>query len=280
MEQAQEILARMLNLGHTSEPPKPVEIERRKAESVNATFGKLDKQDGYNCPLCKNKGYIMRAVEEDNAWHMVASDCKCKKIRLSIQRMRRSGLQNMIHDYTFDSFQAGEPWQQKLKSAAIDYVKSQEGWFFIGGQSGSGKTHICTAICRELLLAEKEVLYMLWRDEIVRLKSLVTDTEPYETEIRRYKTVDVLYIDDLFKSGKGAGETMQRPTAADINIAFEILNFRYNSRLLTVISSECTISDLLEIDEATAGRILERAMVFNLLPDRSRNWRLRKANTV
>lgn len=280
MEQAQEVIARILNLGHTSEPPESGVMERMKAESVNASSGELDKQDGYNCPLCRNKGYIMQAVAEDENWRVVAAECKCQKTRRSLRRMQRSGLKNIIRDYTFAKFETPELWQQRIKEAAMAYAQSPDGWFFIGGQSGSGKTHICTAICRELLLAEKEVLYMLWRDDIVRLKALVTDAAQYGQAIGQYKQIEVLYIDDLFKTGKGVDAAMQKPTAADVNIAFEVLNYRYNNNLPTVISSECAIGDLMDIDEALAGRIIERAKAFSLRPDRSRNWRLRNATEL
>ncbi len=280
MEQAQEVIARILNSGHTSEPPEPGVMERMRAESVNASSGELDQQDGYNCPLCRNKGYIMQAVAENGNWRIVASECRCQKTRRSLRRMQRSGLKNIIRDYTFAKFETPEQWQQRIKEAAIAYAQSPDGWFFIGGQSGSGKTHICTAICRELLLAEKEVLYMLWRDDIVRLKALVTDAEQYGQAIGQYKQVEVLYIDDLFKTGKGVDTAMQKPTSADVNIAFEVLNYRYNNNLPTVISSECAIGDLMDIDEALAGRIIERAKAFSLRPDRSRNWRLRNATEL
>lgn len=280
MEQAQEVIARILSTGHTSKPPEPGVMEQMKAKSANDAYGELDKQDGYNCPICRNKGYIMRAVSEDGEWRLVSTDCKCQKTRRSLRRMQRSGLKNIIRDYTFTRFETPEEWQQRIKEAAMDYAKNPDGWFFIGGQSGSGKTHICTAICRELLLAGREVLYMLWRDDIVRLKALVTDAGQYGQSIGQYKQAEVLYIDDLFKTGRGVDTAMQKPTAADVNIAFEIVNSRYNNNLPTVISSECAIGDLMDIDEALAGRIIERAKAFSLRPDRSRNWRLRNATEL
>ena len=146
--------------------------------------------------------------------------------------------------------------------------------------SGCGKTHICTAICREFLLHESEVVYMLWRDDIVRIKAAITDSEEYSGEIQRYKQAETLYIDDLFKTGRGQDDSgMQKPTAADINVAFEILNYRYNNKLPTIISSECTMSELLKIDEAIAGRIVECAspMVLAVRPDKGKNYRLKKA---
>ena len=52
-------------------------------------------------------------------------------------------------------------------------------------------------------------------------------------------------------------------TDADINLAFEILNARYNDPMLrTVISSELPVEKILAIDEAVGGRIVERARGF------------------
>jgi DNA replication protein DnaC len=190
-------------------------------------------------------------------------------------------LKDIIKDYTFDKFVASEPWQKSIKAAAMDYADNPEGWFFLGGQSGAGKTHLCTAICREFLLAGKRVMYMLWRDEIVKLKAMVNDSDEYRELIDRYKHADVLYIDDLFKTGKDKDNIVQKPTAADVNVAFEIINYRYNNHdLKTIISSECTEDELLDIDEAIGGRIYERAKTFTIAKNRERNYRIKKAVTL
>ena len=253
-------------------------MERWKAASFNNSEGSLNVEDDYNCTVCKNKGLVMRAEFTKNGyWTTVSSECKCMSVRRTIKRMQRSGLKNIIRDYTFQKYETTEEWQKTIRGAAMAYSKAPEGWFFIGGQSGSGKTHICTAICREFLLSGQAVKYMLWRDEVVKLKDLVTEYEQYTALIDQYKKVPVLYIDDLFKTGRAADGQKQRPTGGDVNVAFEILNYRYNDpKLLTILSSECTISDILDIDEAVGGRIFERAKTaFSLKPDRSRNYRLR-----
>jgi DNA replication protein DnaC len=134
------------------------------------------------------------------------------------------------------------------------------------GSVGSGKTHLCTAICGALLDQGKFVRYMLWRDESVKLKAIVNDGE-YEAEIKPLKNCQVLYIDDLFKGGA---------TAADIKLAFEILNSRYNRRLTTIISCEKTPEELLAIDEALGSRIYERSKGNCVVIHGSKNWRLRK----
>ena len=279
MDRLQEILSRLGNMGTTFEQMTPLEYEQFKVDGLNNTVGNRNGEDGYDCPVCKNKGYIIKlAVYEDGSFQQVCTDCKCVEIRNSIMRMKRSGLKDIIKDYTFDKFQDTEPWQKTIKAAAMEYAKDPEGWFFLGGQSGAGKTHLCTAICREFLLAGKRVKYMLWRDDVVKIKGAVTDSEEYSKLIDQYKTIDVLYIDDLFKTGKDKDNTVQKPTGADVNVAFEIINYRYNNpKLLTIISSELTEDELIDIDEAIGGRIYERAKAFTIGKSRDRNYRIKGA---
>ena len=67
-------------------------------------------------------------------------------------------------------------------------------------------------------------------------------------------------MDDLFKSEKG-----KVPTSADINIAFEILNARYQDPTkITILSSERIIRELMSIDEAIASRIYQMSQGFYL----------------
>ena len=280
MDRMQEILAN-LGLATTFEKMTPRDYEQFKVDGLNNTVGNRNEEDGYNCDICKNKGYVVKLVENCDSFSHAITDCKCVEIRNSIMRMKRSGLKDIIKDYTFDKFLDNEPWQKSLKSAAMEYAKNPEGWFFLGGQSGAGKTHLCTAICREQLHAGKRVIYMLWRDEIVKLKAMVNESDEYRDLIDKYKTAEVLYIDDLFKTGRGQDNTVQKPTAADVNVAFEIINYRYNNPgMITIISSECTEDELLDIDEAIGGRIYERAKAFSIAKNRARNYRMKKAVTI
>ena len=265
-----------------TEPLSDTRTEEQTAkdreEAFNSSPGDLNAEE-YDCAVCRNKGTVMKAVKREDSWDCVYSPCKCLKTRATIRNIKNSGLKDIIKDYTFDKFTAAEDWQKTLKSGAVKYADNPEGWFFIGGQSGAGKTHICAAICRKLLLEGKAVRYMLWRDEISKLKSNINIPEIYGPLTDELKNAEILFIDDLFKTGKADNGSRQRPTSADINTAFEILNYRYcNSKLPTVISSECTINDIIDIDEALSGRIFEKAGVnaFNISPDRGKNYRLKK----
>lgn len=280
MDRIQEILAKQ-GLD-TMFDISPKDYEQFKVDSMNETVGDRNLKDGYNCDLCKNKGFIAELVEKpDGSFTHTCVVCRCEPVRRSIMRMKRSGLKNIISDYTFDKFVAKEPWQIAIKNAAVEYAKNPAGWFFLCGQSGAGKTHLCTAICREFLLGGRSVQYMLWRDDVTQIKAAVTDSAEYSAMMDKFKRADVLYIDDLFKTGKAPDGSTLKITGGDINVAFEIINFRYNNPdLLTIISSELSEDELMDIDEAIGGRIYERSKALSIAKDRSRNYRLRKAVTL
>lgn len=192
--------------------------------------------------------------------------------RRSLKRIERSGLKGALVSYTFDAFETSEPWQVEMKRKAREFLADSAGkWFMAAGSVGSGKSHICTAICGELLNAGLEVRYMRWRDDGGRIKAAVNDNEEYSRLIEPLKTVRVLYIDDLFKTQAG-----KEVTAGDVNLAFELLDHRYaDRRLITVLSSEKTIGDILNIDEAVGSRIFERCRDYYVQLDGQKNWRLR-----
>jgi DNA replication protein DnaC len=259
-----ESLSEILNNISMTEPVSADEWELKQIEWENSRHGSLD---GYDCTECLNRGYI--AVLKDIG--KVASVCKCMEVRKSLRNIEKSGLKLLMDKYTLDTFTTNEPWQKSLKDKAVEYIEyPDEKWFAIFGQTGCGKTHICTAIAGEFLRKSIPVYYMLWNTKIKSLRATVNDGEEHENEVRRLQTIEVLYIDDMFKCKQGA-----EPSDSDVRLAFEILNARYNARLKTLISSEYTIERLVEIDSAIAGRINEMGGRFirNIEPDESRNYR-------
>ena len=203
------------------------------------------------------------------------------KIRRCVWEMEKSGLKNIIKEKTFESFNAVQEWQKAIKTGAMSYADKLDGWLLFCGQSGSGKTHLCTAVCRRRLLSGDEVRYMPWRDKVAELKAMSLDSERRGVIIRGYKTAQILYIDDLYKVGKAADGT-STPTGADVSLAFEIINHRYINHLPTIISTEKTPQELVEIDEATGSRVIEMAggNVYSIGRDQKRNYRLRGVVSV
>ena len=245
---------------------------QRECNVMNSVPGDLT---GYDCPKCLNRGVIFKA----DGNYIVSSECHCMEIRRSIWNIEKSGIKNLLDRCTFENFQAADEWQKDLKAGAQRFLSDNQGkWFYAGGQVGCGKTHICTAMCGEFLKQGKAVKYMLWRDEVVKLKSNVNEGGEYQRLIMPFKVAPVLYVDDFFKTMDELGGSKKRPTQGDINAAFEILNYRYiNQNLITIISSERSIDDLLDCDEATGSRIYQRTKdyCFYFRPDKQKNYRLR-----
>ena len=266
-----EILAEM-QLKYDVELPDLTEEQwqQKKIDDYNATVGKLDEVDGLNCNECKNKGHMLVLDEE---YREAYRECKCMKTRATLRRARNSGLGDILTDYTFDKFIVTEEWQKNIKETAQAFCNDDDvKWFYIGGQSGSGKSHLCTAIAAHYIKAGKNVKYMIWISEAKKLKALVNDIS-YQTEINKYKDVQVLYIDDFLKV-----DDNERPTGADMKLALEIINHRLLSKeKITIISSERPINELIDYDEATMGRLFQQTGNYKLSiqKDRSRNYRLR-----
>ena len=275
LTQIGELLRRAI--GHpTEETTSDVNIDdytQRRIERYNKETGKLNLEDGYNCNKCMNRGYTAKAVKRGDMWYERFDECSCMKVRQSIARMKASGLEKSIRDQRLDTFKADAPWQAAMLEAAKAYLEDgvQSGaWLYIGGQAGSGKTHICTAVARELLLSGHEVRYVIWEQIKKELKAIINEPE-YADAMGKLERCEILYIDDLFKPVKD-----MEPTKADMQIAFELFNYRYANRMPTIISSELVFDDIYAIDQATEGRIRERCGdKYNVMVERedSRNMR-------
>lgn len=222
----------------------------------------------YDCPKCQNRGHFF-GLQGGN---YIITPCSCMVMRQAGQRLRKSGLAELVENCTFAKFETPAAWQQHAKKLAEDFTHQTGKWFFIGGAVGSGKTHLCTAICGELILKGIDARYMLWRDDSRVLKSNINRDDLFAPRMNELKNIPVLYIDDLFKSKRGA-----ITTDADVSIAFELLNFRYNnSNSITIISSEKTLEQIGAIDEAIASRIEQRARAYILeIRGNEKNWRAR-----
>ena len=230
-----------------------------RAAIANGLSGNLGELD---CPKCRNKGWVAYNDGDSIAYEK----CDCMPHRAALKRIRKSGLSALLEDYRLDNYETPEPWQESALAKARQYTENPGAhWLYIFGPPGTGKSHLCTGICGALLETGQGVRYMLWRDESRDLKAIVNDSAAYNTVMYDLKSADILYIDDFLKGGTGD---------ADKRLAFELLNSRYNSRRPTLISSELSINNVLDWDEAIGSRIYERAKGY-VIHANGQNWRLR-----
>lgn len=205
------------------------------------------------CEKCKDSGFIL--VTRNG--YEVAMRCDCYEKSMSLLRLRKSGISEEFQKKGFKEFDCkGIASLQDAKEIAIQYYQNflenetnRQNSIVFCGQPGSGKTHLGMAICNNLLnVCHVGVTYMAYRNAITRIKQVVRDKENYYAELNPYCNARLLYIDDLFK-----GST----TEADLNIIYELVNFRYMNNKPMIISTEKSQGELVDIDEAIGSRILE-----------------------
>lgn len=248
------------------------EMLKQQIEAFNLREGTLTD---YDCPVCHNKGSVLKLVynETFNEYREVMCQCECMKKRAIIKRAKESGLGDYIHK-RIEDYIATEDWQKDIKQKAIDYIKENDDkWFVMLGQSGSGKTLICSIIANYLLMS-RNVMYITWTDFISQLKRdmMGDNSNEVTTYLDNIKKCDVLFIDELLK----------KYNDTDLKYIIEIINYRYTNNLKTIITSERLLDELIDIDEATFSRVIEMAgkYVSFVKKDKTKNYRLKSMPQV
>lgn len=239
-----------------------LERQRKGIEVIDIT---------YDCELCHDCGFVALdfkgnrhpATSIPSSEHVAISVCNCK-IREGIRtNMQYSGLDLSEYDKkTLKTFKQDTTEAKEMYALALKFLAEHKpqgiGYF---GKSGTGKTHICIAICHELALRNIQHRYFNYRTDIQILKQLKYEYEEYSKKMNDYKSCSVLYIDDLFKLVKNnRGEVDQQ----ELQIMFEIINARYMNKKTIIVSSEYTVNEIKDIDEATGGRIYEMLNGFGM----------------
>lgn len=216
--------------------------------------------DSYTCPYCKDDGFITYRNEDG---YDVSMECECSKRKRLERKLRKSGITlGEFESKTLDSFKADNPEAAEMKSMAVKYLGDPKalgiGYF---GKSGTGKTHICIAICQEFMRNRGvDCRYFSYRADMQKLlRSYYEDS--YWQQVDELCAVPVLYIDDLLKFAKSArGEVLE----SELRIAYDIINTRYINKRRTIFSSEYTVNEILDIDEALGSRIYSMVKPYGM----------------
>ena len=227
----------------------------------------------YECENCRDVGFIF-THRSGVDW---AEECECTIKKNMLESLKTCGLsESKFKRQTFDLFVATNAFQREMKQKAKAFCSQKDKkFFFAGGQVGSGKTHICTAICNHFFNKAYPFKYVTYPDMTRQLKSMANDDIDYNRHMGILQNVKVLYIDDLFK---GKNTSVDSATEADIKHAFTLINNRYENEKITIISSELNLSELINVDEAISSRIKQMCggYVVNIKKDKSRNYRYKE----
>ncbi len=210
------------------------------------------------CPLCGGLGYVREEVPVGHPHFGQLFPCRCQLAELEQQRLQQlralSNLEHLSH-MTFDTFRpqghAMSPdKQQNLRQAYEEtrrYAEKPSGWLILLGAYGCGKTHLAAAIANRTIERGQPVLLVVVPDLLDYLRATYNPSSSvsYDERFEQVRNAPLLILDDL---------GTQSSTSWAREKLFQILNYRYNTRLPTVITSN---QQLEEIDLRIRSRMVD-----------------------
>jgi len=170
----------------------------------------------------------------------------------TISRMR-------LDNFDVQGMNADPEQRESLKlalQAAREFARSPENWLVLVGPHGSGKTHLAVGIVNQLLDSGRPVLFA---ETIELLDQLHPSFGPGERRepgqvLEEVKNTSVLVLDDL---------RVEMASAWAREKLYQILNYRYNLRLPTIITA--THPSLEALEEQLRSRLMD-PRISNVVP--------------
>jgi DNA replication protein DnaC len=215
-----------------------------------------------NCPHCGGLGYLRLDLPLDHPDFGKVQVCTCRRAKISAQVHRRlfslSNLDELRH-LTFENFQPrGRIGLGKLHADSIEIAFNQsrqfseklEGWLFLQGPFGCGKTHLAAAIANFAVDLGVPTLFLTVPDLLDTLRISYSDPEAtFEVRFDEIRGSQLLVMDDF-------GTQNATPWAQEK--LFQIVNYRYVNRLPLVVTSN---NSLAEIEERIRSRLRDPDLV-------------------
>lgn len=223
-------------------------IKRRREVLVELGYPEDYSEIKYSCPECCDTGYCGNRI------------CSCFREELIKENIRSSGIGNLIEKQSFDNFDLSIYKDESIKKEmahnlreakkyADEFTRDSKNMLLIG-TTGTGKTHLTTAIAKTVIENGFEVIYdsaqnIVAAFEYDRFKS---GYGQYEARGEKYMECELLILDDL-----GTEFTNQ----FTVSCIYNLLNTRLNKGLPTVISTNLGAGELLSrYEDRIYSRIL------------------------
>ncbi len=192
----------------------------------------------YTCSVCQDTGYGREGTM-----------CSCMRELIRLESIRSSGIGALIEKQSFENFDLdwygkdGEPRKKMEENyrAIMDFadnfrLHSNATLLFIGN-TGTGKTHLSTALAKRVIESGNSVIY----DSV---QNIISDFEtdkfksgygPYEPRADKYLSCDLLIVDDL---------GTEFASQFTVSCIYNLINTRQNKGLATVISTNLSPAEL------------------------------------
>jgi DNA replication protein DnaC len=234
------------------------ETRAGSSKANTPTISNTNEPDPEVCPLCGGLGFVREDVPIGHPHFGKVFPCRCKLDEIERTRLEQlrslSNLDHLAH-MTFGSFLPEgiglSPDKVRNLSYAYDlaqhYAEHPEGWLILFGGYGCGKTHLAAAVANRAMERGQAVLFVVVPDLLDYLRATFGPNSPvsYDERFDQVRNAPLLILDDL---------GTQSSTSWAQEKLFQILNYRYNARLPTVVTSNHRLE---EIDLRMRSRMVD-----------------------
>jgi len=134
--------------------------------------------------------------------------------------------------------------------AVFRFAESPEGWLVLQGVNGCGKTHLAAAIVNYRYQANQPARFIVVPEFLDHLRYTFSPESKisYDQLFEKVKTAPLLVLDDF-------GEQSTTPWAQEK--LYQVINYRYNAQLPTVITTVCKLD---EIESRIGSRLIDKQL--------------------
>ena len=234
--------ARAESLGE--KPNKTLEKELlSQIESMKKNAGLADVKLSYNCPDCKDEGFVDGKM------------CKCLKTEISKILLQESGFEK-LESFATSAKTSGDLSKHYALMQEWCNKDSNKTLIYLAGPTGVGKTHLVRCMANELIGQGKIVKLVTAFNMNQDFKEFAKTSN--EELLNKYTSPEILVIDDLGTEPKYKDVT--------IELLYLVINERKVKKLPTIITSNLDLADIRDTyDERIYSRIVDRQTSINLL---------------
>lgn len=202
----------------------------------------------YACALCHDIGFVVHPVSGE----LLRCACKAEddRRRAYERGLAASNFTPRMRSMTFETFNATRA--PEVTAAVRAFAEDPQGWLYLYGGYGAGKTHLLAAAGNALLAAGRHPLYVVAPDFLAYVRAGMHNasaSSDVETRIQQAIEADVLLLDDL-----GA----EHDTGWAQEQFYRVLNGRYMAETPTIVASNLWLE---ELPPRIASRLNDRALV-------------------
>ena len=233
--------------------------EKRKEYSTSEYASSEEGLKREICPICKGAGFVYPLLDSSKPDFSQVVPCQCRESDLRRKKLgyleKYSNL-GPLSRFTFDNLSPKGKGKDVISrenftrayQAAKNFAEHPMGWLIFLGPCGCGKTHLSCAIAQRRLSLGQPAFYIGVPDLLDHLRKTFNTSSDitYDELFELVKNTPLLVLDEL---------SMGSNTVWAQEKLEQLLNYRFNNGLPTVITTDVPIEKL---DEHLRGHFTDK----------------------